>query len=351
MIEPIEGRSVWRGSNRDKRDFYLELNAEEHAAVDAALARIDTEGLPLEQIDREHFSDPRLEALTARLVDEVMNGRGLVVLGRLPVDGYDEATIGKLFWGLCRHLGNPVSQSVLGDRLGHVIDESAADPHARGYRHHMELTPHTDFQDVVAFLCMQPSSVGGASWFASAPAVHNELLATRPDLLEVLYRGYHTHRFGEQGQGEAPITEHRIPVFSSCQGVVSCRFLRFYIEIAAREGTRLDALEREALDAFDAASMSPDIGVGFRLERGEAAIMNNYAVLHGRTEFEDDPDTKRHLLRLWMATGGARPILPEVALFASERAGRGVEPQPDRLPSYDTHGTVDRVYGNRMPQV
>jgi hypothetical protein len=40
--------------------------------------------------------------------------------------------------------------------------------------------------------------------------------------------------------------------------------------------------------------------------------VHNHQVLHSRTDFEDwpEPERKRHLLRLWIAPAGARP-LPE----------------------------------------
>ena len=46
--------------------------------------------------------------------------------------------------------------------------------------------------------------------------------------------------------------------------------------------------------------------MSFQLERGEAALFNNCAVLHNRTAFEDhdEPHLKRHLMRLWLIWTG-----------------------------------------------
>ena len=48
------------------------------------------------------------------------------------------------------------------------------------------------------------------------------------------------------------------------------------------------------------------------LERGDLQLLNNFVIWHSRTSFEDfdDPDQKRHLMRLWMATPNS-PQLPE----------------------------------------
>jgi alpha-ketoglutarate-dependent taurine dioxygenase len=225
----------------------------------------------------------------------------------------------------------------MGERLGHVIDVTDTDPNARAYRNRDELYPHTDIEDIVAFLCLRPARVGGLSRFVSAPAVHNEILARRSDLLEILYRGFHYHRFGEEPPGEPPITRHRVPVFSERDGLVSCRYVRQYIEIAAQEsGVPLSPAEVEALDLVDAIARREDVGIEVRLEAGEAAIMNNFTVMHARTAFESDPDPtkRRHLLRLWLLADPPRPVVPEVMMHDGEMSGVGVVPQTGRTPSY-----------------
>ena len=47
-----------------------------------------------------------------------------VVLRRLPVEEYSKDELGLIFWAIGTHLGTGVSQSVMGDRLGHVNDFS-----------------------------------------------------------------------------------------------------------------------------------------------------------------------------------------------------------------------------------
>jgi hypothetical protein len=65
------------------------------------------------------------------------------VVRRLPVEDYSKDEIGMIFWGIGTQLGRGLSQSVLGDRLGHVKDFSREDPLARAYRNKQELSPHT----------------------------------------------------------------------------------------------------------------------------------------------------------------------------------------------------------------
>ncbi|HUL06708.1 MAG TPA: hypothetical protein VLV76_10275, partial [Candidatus Acidoferrum sp.] len=57
---------------------------------------------------------------------------------------------------------------------------------------------------------------GGLSEVASTPAVHNEILRRRPDLLELLYRPYPRSRLGEEQGGESMV--YQLPVFGLRDG-------------------------------------------------------------------------------------------------------------------------------------
>ena len=60
--------------------------------------------------------------------------------------------------------------------------------------------------------------------------------------------------------------------------------------------------------------------MSFQLERGEAALFNNCAVLHNRTAFEDhdEPHLKRHLMRLWLMDWDGRPTAEGVRYHKGE---------------------------------
>ena len=57
-----------------------------------------------------------------------------MLLRGLPIEDYSKDELGMIFWGIGTHLGRGLSQSVMGDRLGHVKDFSREDPGARAYR-------------------------------------------------------------------------------------------------------------------------------------------------------------------------------------------------------------------------
>ena len=334
----IEHPGAWKGCDlAGKEAVCFDLGPGHLAAIDSALRSVRARGLMPEQIEKDDFALDPLAGELARLREEVQNGCGLLVIRGLPVDRYPLPDIERIYWGVGTHIGVAVSQSVMGDRLGHVIDVTDQDPNARAYRNRSELTLHTDFADIVSFLCVRKAKTGGISWFASALAIHNEILATKPDYLEVLARGFPWHRYAEQGPDEAPITPYRVPVLSACEGYVSCRYVRDYITEGAAHGmgTRLSAFEVAALDYFEEIAHRQDMRIAFTLEPSDAVYTNNFTVLHARTAFENDPDPtqKRLLLRLWLTVPDGRPVVPEIQIYNSGRPG-GVPPQEGRTPSY-----------------
>ena len=317
--KPIVARSAWRPSDLSDRDAYtVALNSAHLDAFDAALAANRAAGRAPEEITAEDFALRGIAAEVEAWRDEVLHGRGFVVLRGLSHKRYTADDMATIFWGLGTHLGRAVSQSPMGDRIGHVTDVGGKDQRERAYRNSRELTLHTDRCDVIGMLCLEPAMSGGVSGYASVHTVYNELLASQPALLEPLFAGFRYHRRGEQLPGEPTITPEPVPVLSECEGELSVVFLRAYIEMAAKElGVSLSAEEVAALDSFEEVARRPDIKLEFTLERGEAIFFNNCTMLHNRTAFEDHPDParKRHLLRLWLMLDGRRPLAVAVHAY------------------------------------
>ena len=334
----IPDRALWRRSDLPDTDSFAYDLTEDHlrVVIDAA-ERLAAEGREAESIEADEIPLGPLGPLADEIRNELMGGRGLAIVRGFPVERLSEAEIELVFWGFGLRLGRPVSQSVMGERLGHIVDVTDRDPNARAYRNRSELTPHTDPADILSFLCLRPARSGGVSRFVSSMTVHEELRRTRPDLLERLHTGFRYHRLGEQAPGRPDITPHRVPVFSERDGVLSCRYVRQYIEVAAAEDPdiELSPADREALDLLERLAADPELHVEFTLAPGEAIMANNFTVMHARSSFvdHDEPDRRRHLLRLWLAAEPPRPLVPEIEHFEGEP---GIPYQPGRTPSYAT---------------
>jgi hypothetical protein len=256
---------------------------------------------------------PRLQAL----LDEVLNGRGFVLIKGLPLERWTRREAALAFLVIGVHLGSLRMQNAEGHLLGHVRDlgGSSDDPHTRIYQTRERQTHHTDSCDVVGLLCLQTAKSGGLSSLVSSTTIFNEMRRRRPDLLRVLLEPIETDRRGEVAEGSKPY--FNIPVFNYHEGLVSAIYQRQYIESARRfpDVPPLTPLQIEALDLFDELANDPKLHLMMELESGDIQFVHNHTILHDRTAFEDspEPERKRHLLRLWLAPPNARPLPPVYA--------------------------------------
>lgn len=314
ITEQIDHASAWQACDFSSPDDYaFDLTQRHFDAFEEAMEGVRTAGVGLQDLRAEHFPLISVADDLRAVREEVMDGRGLVLIRGFPVEEYSLDETGMIYWGIGMHLGRGVAQSPMGDRLGYVSDVSLPGTRERGYRSAQELRLHTDSDDIVGMLCIRQSRSGGLSRLSSAVAIHNEIASTRPDLLEPLYLGFRYHWFGEEPPGEPPITDYRVPIFSWMRGGLSMCFLREFIDMAAVElGEPLSALETEALDLFEEIAMREGMMLEFMHEPGNAYFINNYTILHSRTEFEDWPelDRRRLLLRLWLKGEPARDVHP-----------------------------------------
>ena len=261
------------------------------------------------------------------------SGKGVVIIRGLPVDGTLEQ-FSAAVWEAGRQFGAALSQNAQGELIGHVIDATADDPTPRMYRSNLELRPHNDITAMIALACWQKARSGGASLLVSGVTVHDEMRRRAPELLAPLYRGYHYHRLGEEGPDEEPTTPYRVPVFSIVKNQLSCRYQRAGIAAGHRaRGVPLDPADIAAFNLFDEVAKAPENRLAFHLERGEMMVVNNYTVMHARSQFDNHPEAERQrrLVRLWLDAPGFRDVPREFNLFSSN----GVPPQSGKRASYD----------------
>ena len=347
---PVLGPASWtRDSVGHPDQFALVLGDQERAELVGEVIRLgsDARGVaphlsppPPPAPHASHLGQrfgfvlPRLDALLERAQREVQSGRGLALLRGLPIDGLTLAQFTLAVWAVGSRFGHALSQNAQGEQITQVIDASSIEETPRMYRSKLELRLHNDITAMISLACWQPSMEGGLSYLASAGAIHNEILERAPHFLAPLYRGFHYHRLGEEGQGEAPVTPYRMPVFVVRSGQLSCRYQRAGIAAGHRAlGVPLTDIEIEAMDMFDAVAKAPHNRLAFPLERGDMVVINNYAVLHARTGFTEypEPEKRRLLVRLWLDRDGFRDVPPELNLFAAN----GIPPQPGRACTFD----------------
>src|SRR5262249_1715257 len=248
------------------------------------------------------FPLPTFGSRLQSLLGEVLEGRGFVLLRRLPVERWSSRQAALAFLGIGCHLGSLRPQNADGHLLGHVKDIglSSANPNVRIYQTHERQTFHTDSCDVVGLLCLATAKSGGLSSLVSSTTIFNEMRRRRPDLARLLFAPIETDRRGEVAKDEKPYFQ--IPVFNWHAGLLSAIYQRQYIESARRfpEVPPLTTAQTAALDLLDELANDAQLHLMMELRPGDMQFVHNHTILHDRTAFEDwpEPERKRHLLRL-----------------------------------------------------
>jgi hypothetical protein len=240
---------------------------------------------------------------------------GMCLLKGFPVDRWSEEDSKLAYWGVGLHAGVARTQNPASQYMNDVRDEGAAykaaNGRSRGYNTKAGLDFHMDSSDVVALLCRRTAKVGrreprrehdrggrGAGAPPSRPAggAQAALLSPLPGLA------------GPSAAAVLRVPDHR----------QRPRALRDAGQPQEHRGgpARLPEVPRvtpeqwEALDLLEEIMADPRWCFRMQLEQGDMQLVNNYAIVHSRTPFEDfeEPDRKRHLLRLWLAVPGSQPL-------------------------------------------
>lgn len=301
-LTEVKGSSAWRSRDLGAaRSWVRPLTPRMAAEIEAAVRAVQAAGIPFNEIARADFPLRETADLLAESYDDLNAGRGFAVIGGFPADrfDYDESLLA--YGGLAAYLGRIVVQNYEGQVVVDVIDKGIPYDHkSRGYGSNKLLPFHTDGADYAGLLCLGEAAEGGRSLIASAAAIYNEILRTRPDLMETLLRGFYHHRRGQHDPGENPLSAERVPVFGFRNGLLHCCYNRNPIEWARKEGVALSAEEIEALDYLDSLCARSEYQLSMGLRKGDLQFINNYLILHSRTEYRDDATHRRHLVRLWM---------------------------------------------------
>lgn len=245
---------------------------------------------------------------TAAVVKSAMEeGRGFAIIP-IPVDQFSREEQVRVYWLMGQLIGRPCAQNVQGTILydvkdmGHDLSKGA-----RFSVTNYESSFHTDnsfgseILDYVGLHCLTTAKSGGLSQVLSGYAVYEELAARYPEDLQILSQPFHVDRRGGVKPGEGATAY--FPVIQWAANELLFRYLRFWIEAGHEKvGQPLTGKQVAALNRLDAILKERQLAAEFALRPGDMYFINNRWILHNRTAFEDydEPDRRRHLVRLWL---------------------------------------------------
>lgn len=364
-IGPVGGPAGWSAADLARDGGWaVRLGPEEVGDLERGLERARATGKgPLELAPSDFPFGPAALARLRAAVAELRDGRGFQMLRGLPVERWSVDDSRLLFWGIGLHLGVPRQQGRASQMMSDVRDAGGTyrSTQGRGYNTRSALDFHADGSDVVGLMCLRTAVSGGESLISSSVTAHDTMLAERPDLLARLYEPIAFSRQGEHAPEEPPW--YTAAVMGVRDGRFACRHIRNHVksaQLSFAEAPRLTDAQLEALDLLDAILARPQTCFRLHFEPGDVQLINNHVVLHSRTEYVDheEPERKRHLLRLWLAMPGW-PALPHSwrqaykdvearavrGGFRGQQLTPGIEAFEARIAAH--HGMALRVYADR----
>ena len=98
-MNPLVDPAGWRAEDlAGNEDWIYELSAEEKDDIRKAVATVQRRGLDILQVTKENFPLPVLDAGLRQMYDELLEGRGFVLIRGMPIAEFDKIQAGIAFW-------------------------------------------------------------------------------------------------------------------------------------------------------------------------------------------------------------------------------------------------------------
>lgn len=315
-MAPLPRQTAWRRTELAATDWQLPIDANCLAELDQVMHELRNHPVPTLLLEPAGFKLDACRALMARVKHLLDAGAGFAVLDRLPVATYSKEELTAIYWLLSQMIARPVAQAFKGSLLYDVWDTGQkTSTRVRADVTNEELGWHTDYgfnnpPPYIGLLVLRTARSGGASATASLHTAHEVLRQRDPALLQRLYQPYVWNRQGEHPK-DAPICSAN-PIFSASGPALRARFNRRLQPVGYRLlGQEIDELGLTALDTLHDVLSEPENAFEFTLEAGQIEYLNNFRTAHRRTAFEDfdDPDLRRHLVRIFLRDEGRRSYM------------------------------------------
>lgn len=241
--------------------------------------------------------------------DRLERGPGFVLIRDVPTQGISPSEAARLAPEMVAFLGEPRAQGPADSRtFGWLVrDEGTTRFQADGSftagvytsKSPDELELHNDSAmselgdeiDYFALLCMSAAAEGGQSILVSVPRVMESLEQEFPREMARLRKPFAFERRHVGNDGRDYLWA---PVFDQRPDGLRVRCNRQRIEMApALTRIALTSEDKAALDALDEVMARPDVQYSCMLSAGDLLVVNDHRIVHARSAFRDDPQTRQ----------------------------------------------------------
>ncbi|MGH9959029.1 MAG: TauD/TfdA family dioxygenase [Pyrinomonadaceae bacterium] len=261
--------------------------------------------------------DDDYAALATELTSRIDQGFGFAVVVDVPMEDITPTEAQRLAVDMLKNIGEPLLQGTIGDQTaGWLVRNEGVSRFDGDERYqpgvytskspdHLDIHNDAAMQaygnnpDYFALLTYRRAKHGGESILVSSHAIYSILSRENPKALQRLMKPFAFERQHVTHPGQEPVSWG--PVFHRTQGKLRVRWNRQRIEMApSLTGVPLTKNDLTALDAFEEVACRPKIQFRYLLQKGECLVVNDHAVLHGRSGFVDggEPHERRCLVRV-----------------------------------------------------
>jgi hypothetical protein len=313
--QKFSGPRTWTAATLTEGSWRISVPAGVNGELLEVVRKLRRSPLPFQLLRPESFTLDATRAFVDGAVRQNLDhGVGICVLDRLPTDDMTADEARAVYWVFTSLLARPAAQKHNGNMMADVKDAGIpmkAGTAARGSTSRELLEFHNDGANTplpptyVGLLMLKEPRQGGLSRAFSVESGYNWLVTHRPEVLPRLFSDFHYYRMKEHAPGESEF--FTAPFFRMDNGAVQARVGPYQMKSAFEMGAAdLDDATAAAVDALNELFEQDSLVAEFYMAPGQLQLVNNRAIVHSRTEFEDhpEPDRKRHLLRIWLRNEG-----------------------------------------------
>lgn len=316
VAKELSGPGAWIGKDISLGQATVNLGDSAQEELLAFVEHLRRHPLTTTLLSPDDYDLPLCRQISSEIRSLLNDGPRFCVVDRLPIEELSIEEARACYWVISSMVCRPVAQKLDSTMIYDVVNTGLkADPGSgvRPDKTNIDLTFHNDnaynacMPDVVGLMCIKQARTGGLSRLMSFDTVHNALSQRAPDVLSRLYQPFWFDRQREHYPEEEPTFS--APIFVNANNRLKARLGLHQIRNAyVMRDEVLDEEGQNAINALEDIFSDPDLYVSFSMEPGQIQYVDNLAIGHSRTHFEDfeEPDRRRHLVRLWMRDSGDR---------------------------------------------
>ncbi|KAJ1328879.1 TauD/TfdA family dioxygenase [Microdochium nivale] len=282
--------------------FVIEVDDDDIYEIERALEEFKGLELDGDEVCPDNFQLPSLQARLDLAAKSAHRSSGYAIIRGLNPAKYSVEDNTIIFLGISSYIGDQRGiQNPKGLVLSHVTElKSWTTPRERRHGIHTNryLPFHTDMGcSILAMHVRSRASSGGELCLVSSEAIRGDLQESDPELLTTLK----TADWPVQVAGQRP-PYVLAPLLQEHAGrlVVALDPARIGPHPAARAGLvpKLRPAQHDALAAVQKLARKHQLKIASHT--GDMIYINNWSLLHGREEYDDDASSARHVVRLWI---------------------------------------------------